>query len=271
MRNSACLLPAQIVLAVQLCAALPTDKAASQLVDEGDYVHRPLHWNGLERPDAPKKLGKMSTNAKHQHGAVQPFVAAASERLSGYDTYRVYLLFDDAIGQSMYAFYGDEYSELSIHTDDSSPFFNVEDPFGTNIGGVHPAMFEVKPESQFDSWLTLNQDDGANKEKINSIGIEWDDFNSGAAGALKTSDGAVFLMNPKEIPEFTGELPPEITDKTKRGVLLAQLTVKSGTTFTGHVNVQGKTQDGGSWQEHGVCFSIGKGCQKHPRPRHDEV
>ena len=73
----------------------------------------------------------------------------------------------------------------------------------------------------------------------------------------------------------------QITDKTKRGVLLAQLTVKSGTTFTGHVNVQGKTQktqvhksgqlDGGSWQEHGVCFSIGKGCQKHPRPRHDEV
>ena len=63
----------------------------------------------------------------------------------------------------------------------------------------------------------------------------------------------------------------QITDKTKRGVLLAQLTVKSGTTFTGHVNVQGKTQDGGSWQEHGVCFSIGKGCQKHPRPKHDEV
>ena len=172
MRNSACLLAAQIVLAVQLCAALPTDKAASQLVDEGDYVHRPLHWNGLERPNAPKKLDQLSTRADglvaatHQHGVVQPFVAAASERFSGYDTYRVYLLFDDAIGQSMYAFYGDEYSALSLHTDDNSPFFNVEDPFGTNTGGVHPAMFEVKPESQFDSWLTLNQDDGANKEKI---------------------------------------------------------------------------------------------------------
>ena len=163
MRNIACLLPA---VAVQLCAALPTDKAASQLVDEGDYVHRPLHWNGLEHPDAPKRLDQLSTKATHQHGAVQPFVAAASERLSGYDTYRVYLLFDDDIGQSMYAIYGDEYSELSLHTDDNSPFFNVEDPFGTNTGGVHPAMFEVKPESQFDSWLTFNQDDGANKEKI---------------------------------------------------------------------------------------------------------
>ena len=64
----------------------------------------------------------------------------------------------------------------------------------------------------------------------------------------------------------------QITDKTKRVGLLAQLTVKSGTTFTGHVNVQGKTlATEGSWQEHGVCFSIGKGCQKHPRPRHDEV
>jgi hypothetical protein len=235
----------------------------------------------LEHPDAPKRLDQLSTKATHQHGAVQPFVAAASERLSGYDTYRVYLLFDDDIGQSMYAIYGDEYSELSLHTDDNSPFFNVEDPFGANTGGVHPAMFEVKPESQFDSWLTFNQDDGANKEKIkcavlslvefkdchmhsaelgvdhnhvsqqhdsvridaatavsnqsiiacrhyapifgalvetiltlasanSSIGIEWDDFNSGAAGALKTSDGAVFLMNPEDIPEFTGELPPEV-------------------------------------------------------------
>ena len=27
-------------------------------------------------------------------------------------------------------------------------------------------MFGVKPEAQFDSWLTFNQDDGANKEKI---------------------------------------------------------------------------------------------------------
>ena len=54
-----------------------------------------------------------------------------------------------------------------------------------------------------------------------------------------------------------------------RTILLAQLTVNRGTTFTGHVNVQGRRPDGGSWQEHGVCFSIGKGCTKHPR--HDEV
>ena len=174
---------------------------------------------------------------------------------------------------------------------DGTPFFNEADPFGTNTGGVHPAMYEVKPNSQFDSWLTINQDDGENKEKINSIGIEWDEFNAG--GALKTSDGAVrgddcwvlgawcwvllgpagrertgsfgakhpsspaavlsssplarslnlylrqvFLMNPEDIPDFTGELPPEITDKTKRAVLLAQLTVTTGSTFSGHVNVQ---------------------------------
>eukprot|EP01052_Picozoa_sp_SAG31_P032384 SAG31_NODE_3546_length_4100_cov_3.507182_6_plen_150_part_00 len=118
-----------------------------------------------------------------------------------------------------------------------TPFFNVPDPFGTNTGGVHPAMYEVKPDSEFDSWLTFNQDNGEDKEKINSIGIEWEQFNEGK-GPLSTSDGAVFLMNPEEIPPFTGELPPEIADKTKRAILLAQLTVNSGSTFTGHVNVQ---------------------------------
>merc|ERR1719331_931630 len=129
-----------------------------------------------------------------------------------------------------------------------------------------PAMFDVKPEARYDSWLTFNQDDGENKDKINSIGIDWDAFNNG--GKLETQDGAVFLMNPEEIPPFTGELPEEIADKTGRTILLAQLTVNRGTTFTGHVNVQGRRPDGGSWQEHGVCFSIGKGCTKHPR--HDE-
>ena len=103
---------------------------------------------------------------------------------------------------------------------------------------------------------------------ISSIGIDWEEFNSG--GKLETQDGAVFLMNPEEIPPFTGELPDEIADKTGRTILLAQLTVNAGTTFTGHVNVQGRRPDGGSWQEHGVCFSIGKGCTKHPRV-HDEV
>jgi hypothetical protein len=42
----------------------------------------------------------------------------------------------------------------------------VETPFGTDTGGVHPAMFDVKPEARFDSWLTFNQDDGENKDKI---------------------------------------------------------------------------------------------------------
>merc|ERR1712046_77686 len=109
---------------------------------------------------------------------------------------------------------------------------------------------------------------GENKDKINSIGFPWEGFNTG--GRLTTTDGALFLMNPDEIPDFTGELPTEIADKKERAILIAQLTIKSGTTFTGHVNVQGKTADGGSWQEHGVCFSIGKGCTKHPRI-HDEV
>lgn len=45
-------------------------------------------------------------------------------------------------------------------------------------------------------------------------------------------------MNPGEAPEFTGELPKEIADRSGRATLLGQITVKEGSTFTGHVNVQ---------------------------------
>ena len=76
-----------------------------------------------------------------------------------------------------------------------------------------------------------------------SIGIDWEEFNNG--GKLETQDGAVFLMNPEEIPPFTGDLPEEIADKTGRTILLAQLTVNAGTTFTGHVNVQGRRRTAG--------------------------
>lgn len=57
----------------------------------------------MELDTAPKKLSELSTKAQHHHGAVQPFIAGSMESQSGYDTYRVYLLFDDDVGMSMYA------------------------------------------------------------------------------------------------------------------------------------------------------------------------
>ena len=83
-----------------------------------------------------------------------------------HDTYRQYTWLTSAHVDICCTAYGDEYSALSLSTDDGSPFFQVETPFGTDTGGVHPAMFDVKPEARFDSWLTFNQDDGENKDKI---------------------------------------------------------------------------------------------------------
>jgi hypothetical protein len=50
--------------------ALPSSKSGNQITDKGDFVHRPVHWNGVEL-DGPKKLSDLSTKAKHHHGAVQ--------------------------------------------------------------------------------------------------------------------------------------------------------------------------------------------------------
>lgn len=153
-------------LASALClvgaaSAVAIERKGSQLIDEGDFVHRPAHWKGIEKPNSgkkdEKKLDQYGTGATHHHGACQPYIASSSKGPVGYDTYRVYLIFDDDVGRNLYAVFGDEYSALSVHTDDGTAFFNVEAPFGTNTGGVHPAMFEVKPEAEFDSWLTFNQ------------------------------------------------------------------------------------------------------------------
>ena len=48
-------------------------------------------------------MGLATENSAHHHGAVQPFIAGSMESHAGYDTYRVYLLFDEKVGMSMYA------------------------------------------------------------------------------------------------------------------------------------------------------------------------
>ena len=49
--------------------------------------------------------------------------------------------------------------------------------------------------------------------------------------------------------------------------LVLQVTIPEGTTFSGHFNAQGRSVAGQKdWQEYGICFSTGSGCQDHPVP-----
>ena len=79
---------------------------------------------------------------------------------------------------------------------------------------------------------------------------------------LHCPDGAVFAMNPDIIPDDQGFIPPEL--KEQGAMLVAQVTVPEGVTFTGHFNAQGRSAgDSNDWQEYGICFSTGAGCNTH--------
>ncbi len=80
--------------------------------------------------------------------------------------------------------------------------------------------------------------------------------------SLYCPDGAVFAMNPDIIPVDHGSMPPEL--EKLGAMLVAQVTVPEGVTFTGHFNAQGRSAgDNNDWQEYGICFSTGAGCLSH--------
>ena len=67
-------------------------------------------------------------------------------------------------------------------------------------------------------------------------------------------DGAVFAMNPDQVPDGDDAWPKELVGQG--AMLIAQVTVPKGKTFTGHFNAQGRSSgEESDWQEYGICFS----------------
>jgi hypothetical protein len=80
--------------------------------------------------------------------------------------------------------------------------------------------------------------------------------------SLYSTDGAVFAMNPDQVPNDPDSIPAEL--EGQGAVLVAQVTVNEGVSFTGHFNAQGRSAgDHSDWQEYGICFSTGGGCATH--------
>eukprot|EP01052_Picozoa_sp_SAG31_P007910 SAG31_NODE_387_length_16403_cov_5.062071_11_plen_115_part_00 len=42
------------------------------------------------------------------------------------------------------------------------------------LGGANPAFFKLKPEAEYDSWLTVGLTDGNSKNQISKIGIDFE-------------------------------------------------------------------------------------------------
>jgi hypothetical protein len=107
-----------------------------------------------------------------------------------------------------YALYGSGNTSMAL-----PPAWQAPNPFGVNIGGVHPAITAIAPSARFDSWLTIGPDSGgAAAQEIASVGIRWHEWT--AESGLSTDDGAVFWIDPSKAPPLTAS----------SGVKVGQLT-----------------------------------------------
>ena len=132
------------------------------------------------------------------------------------------------------------------------PAYQVETPYGVDIGGVSPALWDAVPTSQYDSWLTVGTTKGVTSGEITSVGIDFSSW--GQTGGLVVDDGAVFWLDPAGGPTGTD-------------IVVAQLTLVSGTDFSVTMNMRGRragaaTVNGqgvstGDWEELGVTVGMG--------------
>jgi len=223
-------------------------------VDKG--VWRPASWEGVLK-QGNEQVSSVGSSIVG-HGLAQPYVlpcetATFEHGEKAYECYRLYLLLNKKICETMYAIYGNEYSGISIKTEDGSQFFQAKAGIGVDVGGVGPALFEFVPAAAYDSWLTIGAHDATGTNKISLVGFP--DFKD--TGTIETANGAVYAADPGEVPPTTA-IPKELEGRKKEVVLIGQLSVEKGTIFNLVINAQGKTTSAvteNTWQEPGLCLT----------------
>ena len=63
---------------------------------------------------------------------------------------------------------------------------------GASVGGVNPLFIGIKPESKYDSWITVGITDGDPKRNLGSIGLNMKKWNENSP--LFVNNGAVFWL-----------------------------------------------------------------------------
>ena len=127
------------------------------------------------------------------------------------------------------------------------PAYQVGAPFGADIAGVNPAFFAFMADAQYDSWITVGFTESDTTNAISSIGLNFTTWTE--TTPLTTSDGSIFWMTPTDGPDFA----------TTPVVVIAQLTVATGTSFDAMVSVQGAAASGvlgDTWTAEGVTFRV---------------
>lgn len=182
---------------------------------------------------------------EHEMAAV---TVLAVDGVAGFTTYQLHANLP-ASAANVYTIAGTPDSPLHMPA-----AYHCAPPFGQHLGGVSPLMFAVANSddlgfAEFDSWLTIGLDDGsysfASSPGVSEQLAAWSE-----AQELEITDGAVFWM-PDDMDDAPGPGPSS--------VLLAQLTVVTGTGFTARAKLQGRSVAEGvdDWTESNVHWFVG--------------
>ena len=158
-------------------------------------------------------------------------VTQMGQSKSGYATYQVSVEFDPRSVVDVYALFGEVGAALII-----PPAFQVAAPFGVDTGPVNPAFFPMMPDCQFDSFLTIGLDGPATQPgALSTVGVDFSSWTESTG--INSDNGAVFFMDPAH-------------GSVSSSVVFAQLTVSTGTRFSGAISAQGKSAGGAAdWVE----------------------
>lgn len=195
----------------------------------------PTNPFGPSPSPAPPSAGDTNSNLQ----AIVPVVTQVSSSVDhSHTTVRLTVKLS-AVAKNVYTMYGAEGLTMSIPA-----AYQVAEPFGANIGGTNAQFAQFKPESKFDSWLTLGVTTGSGTA-IGSVGIPWKQW-TGTSG-FSTTNGAIFYMNPNHGP-------------TARSVVVAQLTYKKGVHSKFVANFAGQlthsTHGDGNYHEKAVTWML---------------
>lgn len=168
--------------------------------------------------------------------------------LEGYTTYRLSIILKPNMNiKNIYALYGSEDPQQNARMIIPASK-QVESSFGSNLGGVSDSIININPNSAYDSWITIGITDGNIHNDINSIGIdfsEWDELHE-----LGIDNGAVFLMDPDSLIDTTRE------------IIIGQFTIPTGESPSGKINIQGKFLTNynnvadNSWKQENIEFTL---------------
>ena len=165
-----------------------------------------------------------------------------NNNIQGYSVYEVSLELKN-INSNIYAIYGTPSNPMIIPA--AYQFPNNQ---GTNVGGINPIIKQYIPNTEYDSWLTIEITDGDLNEQIDAIGIDFSSWNE--TNNLVVTDGAIFLDDPLQ----------KISNTKK--YIIGHLTLRDSEEHQMVINVNGKinTNDpnSGNFRETNIIFNFPK-------------